>query len=415
MRPSTTGTHGRTTAEPTRFGYIIGTYPRLTTTFIDREVRLLRQWGLEIDIVSLRRPDGLLSAEQEAMARDVRHVLPTTARGLLSSHLRFVRRREYWRMLRHLLTRPHPHLRARVKTLMHFGEGVVVARLFADRGIAHVHAHFIDRAAVVAMVASRLLGVGYSVTAHADDIYVEPVLLREKIEQARFVATCTSFNVRELSSVAAGTADAIHCVHHGIDADLYRASAQEHNDNDPPVVLAVGQLRPKKGFEHLIDACRLLRDDGRALRCVIVGEGPLRDALTKRISDLGLDDVVTLTGALSQDDVIDHYRRADVFALPSVTGERGDRDGIPNVILEAMAMELPVVSSATSGIPEAVVDGETGVLVEPGDVSGLARALARLLDDRDMRERFGRRGRDVVCERFDLETNVKELYELLVH
>jgi glycosyltransferase involved in cell wall biosynthesis len=409
MRPSTTRP---AIGGAARLAYVIGTYPRLTTTFIDREIRLLRQWGLSIDVVSIRRPDGMLSAEQDVLARDVRCVLPTTARRVLGAHLSFVSRRDYWRLLRFLLTRPHPHVRARLKTLLHFGEGVMVAQMLEHRDVTHVHAHFIDRAAIVAMTAARLLGVTYSVTAHADDIYVAPVLLREKLDGARFVATCTSFNVRELTEVAGDSAASIHCVHHGIDAERYQSTGPARND--PPVVLAVGQLRPKKGLEHLIEACRRLRDEGRSLRCVIVGDGPLREALAARVRQLGLDDVVTLAGARPQDDVIDHYRGADVFALPCVTGTRGDRDGIPNVILEAMAMELPVVSTATSGIPEAVIDGETGLLVEPGDAAALARALARLLDDRELREGLGRRGRQVVRQRFDLEANVKELYELLV-
>jgi glycosyltransferase involved in cell wall biosynthesis len=411
-RDSPTRAPDRPAVGVSRLGYVIGTYPRLTTTFIDREVRLLRQWGVDVDLVSIRRPDGLLSVEQRQLGRDVRYILPTTAAALVRAHLSFARRKEYWQLLWFLVTRPHPRARARLKTILHFGEGVLAARMFDGRGIAHIHAHFIDRAAIVAMTAARLLGVTYSVTAHADDIYVEPVLLREKIDRAKFVATCTSFNVQELTRVSPHSATLLHRVYHGLDAARYRSTGPANGE--PPVVLAVGQLRPKKGFEHLIDACRQLHRDGRRLRCVIVGEGPLRDSLDQRIRASGLDGVVTLAGALSQDEVIDHYRRADIFALPCVTGSRGDRDGIPNVILEAMAMELPVVSTSTSGIPEVVVDGQTGLLVEPGDSLALANALTRLLDDGHLRARLGREGRQVVLQRFDLETNVKELYELLV-
>ncbi|HUP76703.1 MAG TPA: glycosyltransferase family 4 protein [Acidimicrobiales bacterium] len=395
-----------------RLGYVIGTYPRLTTTFIDREVELLRHWGVDIDLVSIRRPDGLLSAEQQQLGRDVRYILPTTLRRFISVHLSFARRRSYWRLLRFLVSRPHPHTRARAKTVLHFGEGVLAADMLDRRGITHVHAHFIDRAATVAMTAAHLIGGTYSVTAHADDIYVDPVLMPEKIGRAKFVVTCTSFNLRELARLAPGARPSLHRAYHGLDASRYRSTRAANGD--PPVVLAVGQLRPKKGFEHLIDACRQLHGDGRRLKCVIVGDGPLRDELTQKVRALGLDGIITLTGALTQDEVIEQYRRADIFALPCVVGARGDRDGIPNVILEAMAMELPVVSTATSGIPEAVVDEHTGLLVEAGDPVALADALARLLDNPALRARLGGEGRQKVLDHFDLESNVKELYELLV-
>ena len=399
-----------------RLGYVIGTYPRLTTTFIDREIELLRRWGVDIDLVSIRRPDGLLSAEQQEVGRRVRYILPTTPPRLLRAHIRFAGRRQYWQLLWYLLTRPHPHMRARLKTILHFGEGVLAADMFRQREIRHIHAHFIDRAAVVAMTAARLIGVTYSVTAHADDIYVDAVLLREKMSQAKFVVTCTSFNVEHLAHLAADTSvppeTSLNRVYHGLDAGRYQPAAPA--GGDPPVVLAVGQLRPKKGFDHLLDACRQLHLEGRPMKCVIVGDGPLHDSLSLRIQALGLGDTVTLTGALSHGEVIEHYRRADIFVLPCVTGTRGDRDGIPNVILEAMAMELPVVSTATSGIPEAVEHSQTGLLVEPGDSHALAGALAELLDDPELRTRLGRQGRHVVLDKFDLEANVKELYELLV-
>ncbi len=396
--------HGRSEG---RVVYVIGTYPLLTTTFIDREIDLLGDHGLPIDVISLRRPHGPLSPQQAARIDTVTYVLPVRPLALVVSHLGWALKRPavYWGTLAYLVTRPHPSLRRRLKTLLHFGEGVHVARIVRGvPGCRHLHAHFVDRAATVAMVAGRLLDLPYSVTAHANDIYVDPLLLPEKLSEARFAVTCTEHNAAHLAEVSGG-AD-VTCIHHGLELDGVQGVAAPA---DPPVILAVGQLKEKKGFTHLVEACRLLRQRGHRFSCSIVGEGPQRGALETQIREAGLGDVVTLAGALDHSAVLDRYRQATLFALPCIVSADGDRDGIPNVILEAMAMGLPVVSTRHSGIPEAVDDGVSGELVAPGDAAALADAIARLLDAPELRGRMGRRGRQIVAERFDVAVNAELL------
>lgn len=394
--------------------YVIGTYPSLTTTFIDREISTLHRDGVAVRVVSLRRPDGILSRDQVELAHLVDYLLPVTAVQVLRSVARAVVRRP-WRtvgLVVGLLRRPHPDQRTRLRTLVHLVEALCVTRMVERLGpVGRIHAHFMDRAALVALVVGRLLDVPYSVTGHALDIYVDPVLLPDKIRAATSVTTCTEYNARHLSSlVADDDATRIRCVHHGIDAQRYRPGPSRPAVG-PPLVLAVGQLRARKGFDQLLTACRLLVDRGRSFACEIVGDGPLRAQLATRVRALGLQDVVTLRGALDGDAVLACYRAAAVFALPCVTEADGGRDGIPNVILEAMAMQLPVVSTDHSGIPEAVRDGETGLLVPPRDPEALADAIARLLDDPATAAAMGRRGRRVVLEHFDVETNVRRFRE----
>lgn len=388
-----------------KYAYVIGSYPVLTTTFIDRELRLLRRRGMDIDIVSIRRPQHATSPEQQALQADVEYLLPVRLLPLIRAHARFGRSAVYWSTFLELVTGPHRSLGGRVKTVMHFGEGVHAADVLADRGVRHIHAHFIDRAAIVALIAGRLLDVPFSVTAHAKDIYVDPVLLTKKVENAAFVATCTEYNRAHLAEqVPARHEEKIVRVYHGLDVRMYKQRPRPPSPE--PTLLAVGQLREKKGFVHLLDAAHLLRERGYRFRVEIVGEGPQREILGRRIEELALGGTVSLLGALAHGDVVDRYQRASIFVLPCVTGSDGDRDGIPNVILEAMAMELPVVSSNHSGIPEAVVDGETGVLVPPGDPRLLTDALAGLLDDPAGARAMGCRGREVVGERFDVGVNV---------
>jgi glycosyltransferase involved in cell wall biosynthesis len=309
----------------------------------------------------------------------------------------------------HLLTRRHPSLRARVKTLLHLGMAVHVSEL-VRRGPAvdHIHAHFVDRATTVALVVGRLLELPYSATAHANDIYVAPVLLAEKIAGASFIATCTRYNADHLASIVApDSASKVVCIHHGLDPEAYQP--RQESGFGVPMILSIAQLKPKKGLVDLVDACAELHARGYAFTCEIVGEGPLRDELQTRIDAHALGDVVELIGSLEHEAVMARLRRAAVFALPCVTAADGDRDGIPNVILEAMAMEVPVVSTRHSGIPEAVEDGQSGVLVAPHDPSAVANAIASLLDDPHQRRRLGERGRQIVLGSFDSDNNARRL------
>ncbi len=390
--------------------YIIGTYPLLTTTFIDREIRLLRARGVGVQIVSVRRPNRTLSPEQKIMQQDVVYLLPVSWLKLLAAHLYFVLKRPltFLQTLFYLLTRPHPNLKARLKTGLHFGEGVYAAYLLRAAHFQQIHAHFVDRAATIAMVVSRLSGVPYSATAHANDIYVNPILLPEKLAAARFVATCTGYNKAYLGRLVGGDLNGkLHCIYHGLDVSQYNPSARV--DQSKPMLLAVGQLKEKKGFGYLLEACALLKDQGHEFECQIVGEGPLRFELTVQIKALALENIVTLCGALPHTAVIEKYREAAIFVLPCITAADGDRDGIPNVILEALAMELPVVSTDHSGIPEVVQNGINGLLVAPADALALARALTTLLDDPDVRRQFGKHGRRTVVEAFSVESNVARL------
>jgi glycosyltransferase involved in cell wall biosynthesis len=399
-----------TSAKELNIAYVIGTYPVLTTTFIDREIKLLQEWGVDLQVVSIRRPQGLLSAEQRDLQRNVIYLLPVSWPALIAAHLYFAlfHLPVYLGTFFYLITRQHPTLKLRIKTLLHFVEGVYAAALIRSQPCDHIHAHFIDRAATVALVASRLLRLPYSVTAHANDIYVNPVLVKEKLTHAKFVATCTRYNYDYLTSLGAGSfAHKIKCIYHGVDACQY-TDVHSHSDGRS-IVLAVGQLKEKKGFTYLIKACRILKERGFNLQCQIVGDGILRASLEAEINHLVLQDTITLCGPLTHQEVLRKYRQASVFAMPAVQASNGDRDGIPNVILEAMAFELPVVSTKHSAIPEVVEDHVNGLLVPPADAVALADALASLLSDAFYRQRLGQKGRQTVIEKFNLERNLKQL------
>jgi glycosyltransferase involved in cell wall biosynthesis len=395
-----------------RIAYILGSFPYLTTTFIDREIMEAKRQGADLVLVSIRSPAPFkMRPEVEELARETEYILPVPWLRFLGANLYFLLARpwSYWSTLFYLLTRRHETVGAWVKTFLHFAEGVWAAALLRRKHVDHIHAHFADRAAIVALVASRLLRVPYSLTAHANDIYVSPVLLKEKIANAKFATTCTGYNKAYLERVTGRT---VELVYHGLDlAAIAPPDAPSQNDH-PALILSVGQLKEKKGFPYLIKACHWLKDQGYDFRCEIVGAGPQRGDLENLIADLKLQDTVILRGALPNAEVMRKYTQATLFVLPCVLAKDGDRDGIPNVLLEALLHQVPVISTRLSGIPEVVQDEVTGLLVESGDEEAVAKAIARLLDAPQLRKRLAQEGCRQVREKFDIQANVGRLVEL---
>jgi glycosyltransferase involved in cell wall biosynthesis len=401
-----------------RLAYLIGTYPGLTNTFIDREIRMMRHWGLEIQLLSIRQPDlpNALSQEQKLHQKEVIYLIPVKWLPFLEGHLHFLLTRpgSYLGTLLYLFTRPHPSVRDRLMTLLHFAEGVYAAHLLREQSVHHLHAHFVDRTATVALIAGRLLDIPYSLAVHAgEDIYVHPVLLPEKFAQAKFIISCTQYNLDHLRQLdTPGLDGKAICIHHGLDIERYLPASKSHK---PSLLLAVGRLVEKKGLEYLIRACRQLVDQKRDFVCHIIGPGPERPKLETLIAKLALQDVVKLCGALPHEKVVEQYNQAAIFVLPCICGSDGSLDGIPNVLAEAMAMKLPVVSTTVSAIPELVQDQVNGLLVPPGDEKALAAALARLLDDPLLCTRLGEKGRQTVMEKFSIEQNVRLVYGMFMN
>jgi len=395
-----------------KIAYLIGTYPRLTTTFIDREIFALEKLGVEIKIFSIWRPDSALSQVQFQMIERIQYLMPVNISSFIASLFSygFGHPKKFLGTLYYLMSQPHPSIKSRFKTLLHFGEGVYAAYEMRNFELDHVHAHFMDRVATIALVVGRFLGIPYSVTAHANDIYVDPVLLPEKMSEAKFVATCTEYNKSYLEQFGDGLFNhKLHCIYHGLAVDHY--SPEENRKSETCRILSVGQLKEKKGFDYLLLACRILADRGCSFNCQIVGEGPLREFLTSRIKELSLENLVQLCGALPHEQVIEKYQAANIFVLPAILASDGDRDGIPNVILEALTMGLPVVSTQHSAIPEVVKEGKNGLLVPPADQHALADALEKLITNPDYAKELGSRGRDIVIEKFDPLTNSRLLLD----
>ncbi len=413
-------------------GYVLMGYPRLSETFIASEVLRLERAGLPLRLFVIK--------PLEERERELRHplvdairarpeYLPDTSSLTLPLHLwRPEHLRPFGPAVRRLArARPRGLARAtaialglavrnrrtwwsgprkvNVKELL---QAVALAdRVLEATEVCHLHAHFAHGTTTITWLAAEITGLPFSFTGHARDIYAEELnphgLLRRKLRAARFAVTCTEANRRHLQKVAPGAP--VHVVYHGLNAEFARlvkrpAGGSARTDGRLRV-LAVGRLVAKKGFDVLVEACARLGERGVDFDALIVGQDDKHgDEVRRRIAALGLEERVRLPGPMGQAELSEEYRRAGVVCLPCRVLDN-DRDGIPNVLVEAMASRVPVVTTGVSGIPELVSDEENGLLVPPDDPEALAAALIRLRDEPELAEQLGRAGAETVRRRFD--------------
>ena len=394
-----------------RIGFVVKTFPKLSETFILGEILGLERMGLALEIFALQRPGETLHhgkvGQVRARLRYLSDNLLSGTSHLVKDHLATALRYP----LRYLRGLTFAFRRESNAGWNIFAHAVALARMARRAGITHLHAHFASESASVAELAARLAAITYSISAHAKDIYTTGApALQRKLQGARFTVTCTECNRAHLEALA-GPDAGVFRMYHGI--DLERFAPDRRQPANPPLILSVGRLRAKKGFATLVRACALLRDQGVAFRCEIVGYGEDHLKLQRLIGDLGLADRVALAGKMNHEQLIHRYRDATLFALPCEIAQDGDRDGIPNVLLEAMATELPVVATAVSGIPEVVVHEDNGLLVPPQDAPALARAMHGLIADAALRARLGASARRTVAKLFCNENNLKLVHRLL--
>ena len=385
-------------------GYLTKRFPRLSETFILDEIIGLEQAGVRLRLYALADPKESVVQPGVADVRSpvvyVRRADPALtsrlldARDLAVAQLRVALRhpRRYAATLRYVARR-----RRSAAALRHLLEAGVLAGLLERDGATHVHAAFAHGPASVAHFVSLLTGISFSFSAHAKDLYLSPPdLLARKVEAATSVFVCSASARDELHRiVAAHPGPAVHAAvekirlaPHGVDVERFRPPAGPRRAGAPRI-LAVGRLVPKKGYRVLLGALASLLQDGEEFTCRIVGTGPMADELRSVIERAGLGARVELVGARTQAEIAVEHRDADVFVHASVVLEDGDRDGIPNSLLEAMASGVAAVGSRVGGIPEVVRDGETGLLVDPEDPAMLATALGALLRDPALRTTLG--------------------------
>jgi len=389
------------------FAYLFERFPSFGQTFCYREVAELGRQGVEPPIFSIRNPKN--EPTQDWDARIVKRVqyLPEE-KELLDSVQQASKKRK--------LT---PEIIAaldewgRRTDFLRLYQAVYVGLRLREAGINRVHAHFAGMAARTAFWIAKFFPITFSLTAHANDIFAPrnfEIDLDKLVSAARVIVTETDYSEKFLRERFPERADRIHRLYNGLNlAEFGRANFS----SDPPLIVAIGRLIPKKGFANLIRACALLVERGRPFRCEIFGDGPLENQLRALIEDLGLREHIQLPGPKLQHELRARLANANVFVLPSVPEAEGGMDNLPTVIMEAMATGLPVVSTTIGGIPEMVIENETGFLVQPQDTAALAEAVERVTNDRSLGQRLGRAGYERAQNLFSIEKNVRELCALI--
>jgi glycosyltransferase involved in cell wall biosynthesis len=393
--------------------YLYSRYPVISQTFCDTEMLALERRGWSFEIGSIHAPlTSFRHGHAAALQAPIQYAPPPS---ILRLWEREAKRLGRWpaALVDAQTERYGPEAKAsqRARNALYFAE------LFARHGVDHFHVHFANRAAQTALFVKAISGIPFSVTAHGQDFMVDlgsEGLLREIFSAAEFVAAETDYSAGVLRTRCPESAAKIHRVYNGMDlANFPTPAAHREGDSGPVRILSVGRLIPFKGFQHLIAACAELQKRGTRFQCEIIGDGPLRSELADQIAVSQLDGLVSLPGSLPQEEIFEKLRASDIFALPCIVDHAGASDVFPTVILEAMASARPVISTRVAGVPESVIDGVTGRLVEEGDVPGLASALEGLIADRLLRERLGAAGRARVEEHFQIEKTIVALENLL--
>jgi glycosyltransferase involved in cell wall biosynthesis len=396
-------------------GMVLKGYPRISETFISNEILLLEKEGYDIYIFSMRHPREPFSHQSvKKIKAKVAYLPESILQGfpkLMRHNIRLVlqKPRQYGKAVGMAFKR---YLRNRnTATIKHLLQaGYLVHGILPGKGVVHLHAHFAHSPSSVAMFASLLSGIDFSFTAHAKDIYTSnPEQLSEKISMARFVVTCTEYNKHSLMKIAGSNGRPISRIYHGIDVNLFSVKSAGSVPVQPYRILSVARLVPKKGLPTVYRALRNLRSQGVEFRHTLIGDGDEREKILSLIQELGLSDVCQWKGTLPHESVLEYYRKSDLFVLGCRQAANGDRDGIPNVFIESMAMGVPVVGTRISAIPELLEDGKTGCLVPPGQPKKMAAAILTLLTDLELRKEIIPAARNRVLTEFDNRKLIRDL------
>ena len=404
--------------------YLVRSWPRLSQTFIVNEVLALERRGVDLVLFSLVRSGELVVQPQVSQVRATVSYLDDrlTLRQRIGEHLgvfsvgpvRYART-ALFAFRRRDLAKGY----ATATTLGCFQYAVQVAAAIlrlrrAGRAPEHLHAHFAHDPALVALLVRRLTGMPYSFTAHARDlVQIPPSSLAARAAEATALITCCEANADYIATTVPASVPAVRVIHHGVELDLFTPRPRPAGDAEARI-MTVGRLVEKKGFPDLFRALGRLKDSGRRLTCQVYGDGPLLNSLTELRNSLGLADVVHFAGERSRESIVQALSDSEVFVLTPRVTEDGDRDGIPNVLVEAMACGLPVVSTSAGGISELVSHGVNGFLTAPGDVAGIEKQIATLLDSPELRQQMGVAARNTVEADYDVNVAAEQLERIFL-
>jgi glycosyltransferase involved in cell wall biosynthesis len=399
-----------------RVAVVFSRFPVWNQTFAVGDFVELDRAGFQIEILTLQGQEGSFRQPETEIFRNRVHRAFSLSPPVLWENIKALFRPITWRLFAQVIAATRSNRRELLKSCFLFVQAIYFARIIKRKGIQHIHAAWASYPATAAWIASELTGIPFSFSSHAYDIYMVRSLLREKIERSRFVVTCAETNRDALIELGGTNASSkIHVHRHGADLERFRPMLPSaRKPGNIWRILACGFLASYKGFGYLVEACAVLRDQGYKFECLIIGQGPQQNRLLELIEEKGLSQQVRIIPPMPQPQLAERYHEADVFVHPSVVTTTGNRDVIPNVLIEAMASGTPVISTRLSGIQELIEDGESGVLVPSGDPKALAEAISSLMQDSVKREQLVKAAQDTVATRFDRRKTAQGLIQTFV-
>lgn len=385
----------------------------MTQTFIYREIEALQKSGYNISTVSMGKPlksqisHEALSFYESTLYLDQINFL----KKIFSQFYLLLFKPGKWVNLLWLAVKEKEiiNFKDRLRILYHFIEAGYLYTRLKDKDLQHIHAHFLTGPTSIALFLSRYFNIPFSFTMHASNIFIDYHMLHTKLQMCEKAVTISNYNKKYLlTKYGDNLADKIDIIHCGIDLQAYQPDNKEKKM--PPLLLAVGQLVERKGMRYLVDACRILKGKGIQFQCYIVGDGQEKELLNEMVRKNMLGDIVTLLGRQPQERVRELLQEASIFVLPSVVTNFGGREGIPVALMEAMAMQLPVISTRTVGIPELIDNGKEGILVEQRNAEEISSVLELLLKNPKKRIELGLQERKKIAEQFNID-NIPELFD----
>lgn len=387
--------------------YFIPEFPRISETFIEREVSTLIRWdNLDIKVLSLAKASG---STTEDVAQRV-----------------FYSRLNFWTFiagLTYLLTKPAEVAKnykvVRTKGLYFFLKSLGYTKIISRYNPQHIHVHFLSWPSTTVMVASRILGIPFSISAHARDVFVEGEFINEKIDAAKFIAVCNTYARNKAIEIAGKNADAskIKLIYHGIDPKIFEGASKLPAWNIPEIFLGGTRLVEKKGIKYVIEASKILKEQGIKHRVDLVGPGDLYNELEKLVEKLRLRDTVYIHGqgkGTPFKEVVEYYKNAGIFVLPSIETGSGDADGVPTVVIEAALAKLPVISTNAGGITDLIEDGITGIIVPQRDARAIANSINQLLTNKSLAEKLATNAYSKAETMFNIKRNIGQLEALML-
>src|SRR4051812_43813611 len=387
----------------------------ISNAWVGNELHVVKGAGVPVALHALRPPQQRFFDSEWAtqLARETRVLYPIPplrmAASLLAAPLVF--RGRFFGALANALFGKRESFRARVATLAHLAVAVDWAMQLRREEVSHIHSQWVHSCGSVAMYGAWLLDKSFSFTGHAADLFRDRAALEDKIRRAAFIVCISTFH-RDFYKKHGARDEQLVIAYCGIDLSMFSPAHRQRAANEPLQIRSSGRLVEKKGFEYLVRACAMLKQRGLDFHCTIAGSGPLKQPLQQLIDSLGLADRVKLTGTeIKQEEIPAFMAGGDVYCLPCVWASDNDVDGLPQMLMEAMACGLPAISTRLVGIPDLVIDGRTGLLVEPNNVEQLADAIEKLHRDPDLAARLVRGADEHLRDKFDLTTSLDPLID----